>query len=244
MVIRPILAEIDGQELPHYFDCAGKSGTHELLCYLSADHAELQLKEASEVEEEEGTFYIGEIDLPSGEIDQVWESDIAWPFEQSSSSAPSEESEDSDDVDPPGSDPSDEESEKSTAIVRAPWTKGGFTALYAMEAPDVRFEDILRSGLKHPVTRLKIDPRFVAVCEPGSIDVVAVIPERPMSIGAKVAGGFVVITRPARSKPCQVTVSVSGIRKGFAGRRWPDLDRAIFEANEKFLKSARPKKKP
>jgi hypothetical protein len=49
-----------------------------------------------------------------------------------------------------------------------------FVALFCVESPEVRFEDVVRVPVTGPVTRAVIDPRFIEVCEPGSIDVISV----------------------------------------------------------------------
>ena len=135
-------------------------------------------------------------------------------------------------------------SDKSTAIVPASWSPTGYAALFVAESPEVRFDDVMIVEAAAAETRAAIDPRFVAVCHPGSIEVCGLAPDCPVAIGAAVEGGEVVIRlakNPAR--PARVVVRLTGVRRGFAGLRFPDRTRQEFEANERFLKMARPRKK-
>lgn len=259
---------LDAEERPFIEYGDFDTGEHEIVCAFNDERAQIQVLKDGEVvagheggsgEEEDNDnsdqLLLATVNfsdeggtLTPMDLKQIWASDIAWQPDQSSSesgSSGSSQPDSSEESQPsqPSDEPSDgDDSEKSTAIVPAYWTKGGYTALFCVEAPDVRFTDILRTGLSRRVTRLKLDPRYVAVCEPDSIEVVSVTPEQPMRVGARVEGGFVILTRSIWSGPCRATVYVSGIRKGFAGLRFPDRNQAEFKANERFLKSARPRK--
>ena len=70
-----------------------------------------------------------------------------------------------------------------TAIVPC---EGEHVALFCVESPDVRFEDVVRLPITGPITTKTIDPRFIEVCEPGSIDVISVTSPLPALIGAVV----------------------------------------------------------
>ena len=43
-----------------------------------------------------------------------------------------------------------------------------------------------------------------------------------------------------RKSPVRLVIRLTGIRKGFAGKRFPDRTREQFLANEKFIRSAYP----
>ena len=133
-------------------------------------------------------------------------------------------------------------SDKSTAIVPASWSPTGYTALFIAESPEVRFDDVMVVKLGKPNTYIPIDPKFLEVCEAGSVQVCGCTPDIPVLIGAVVEGGKVHV-RIAQSDPnriVQVVIRLTGIRKGFHGRRFPDRTRAQFEANERFIRSAYP----
>jgi hypothetical protein len=145
---------------------------------------------------------------------------------------------------PPPVDWSSSGSDKSTAIVPLPGSKYGYTALLTMEAPEVLFEDVLHVPIKDRLTRYQIDPRFIAVCEPKSVNAISVTTDRPALVGARVIGGAVVleINPMGDTLPSMAHVKLCGTRRGFAGMRFPDRDKEQFDANEKTLNSAYPAK--
>jgi hypothetical protein len=198
---------------------------------------------------------------------QLWESDVIWPKSESSSSsslssessseASSEASSSvgseegssvgSDEDSSIGSDGgssggSDGGSDKSTAIVPASWSKHGYTALFTEEAPDVRFHDVMQVKITGRVTWAEMDPRYVEVCAEGAIWVQGVAADRPFPVGVRVCGGEIRIECGRWRRPGEVTVSLTGIRKGFVNLRFPDKTRAEFEANERFLNMNKPRK--
>lgn len=120
-----------------------------------------------------------------------------------------------------GSQPSGgSESEKSSnAIVFAPWAKGKHVALATMESNQVLFEFVVRDiPLRGRTTIVKIDPRFLYVCEPDSMCVAsAPCGDAPYPVGASIKGGLLVLNAYARKdrRPKKVNVRLTGIRKGF-----------------------------
>jgi len=125
-----------------------------------------------------------------------------------------------------GSQPSGGESEKSSnAIVFAPWAKGKHVALATMESNQVLFEFIVRDiALRGRTTIVRIDPRFLYVCEPESMCVAsAPCGDAPYPVGASIKGGLLVLNAYARKdrRPKRVNVRLTGIRKGFGGWDMP-----------------------
>ena len=106
------------------------------------------------------------------------------------------------------------------------------------EAPEVRFDDVMQAVVQTADTRLTIDPRFLEVCELGSVLVCSCVPHIPVLVGAAVEGKIVRIRLADTSQPVRVIVRLTGIRKGFRGLRFPDRTREQFEDNERFIKSA------
>lgn len=134
-------------------------------------------------------------------------------------------------------------SDKSTAIVPARWSPTGYTALFIAECPEVRFDDVMTVMVSQKDTCVRIDPKFLEVCEPGSVQVCGCVPDLPVLVGAVTEAGRVRL-RFAEEKPGQdvrLTIRLTGIRKGFKGQRFPDRTREQFEANERFLSMAKPK---
>jgi len=108
--------------------------------------------------------------------------------------------------------------------------------------PEVRFDDILVANVKQRESRVNIDPRFIEVCAPGTIEVVSLVCDKPVVAGARVEGPEVVITFDKKNarNDVRVTMRLSGIRRGFVGKRFPARTRRQFLANEQFINSAYP----
>jgi hypothetical protein len=121
--------------------------------------------------------------------------------------------------------------------------------LFVLEAPEVRFDDVFTVTCTEPETLIEIDPKFVEVCEVGSLQVCGCVPNLPVLVGATVLDNQVQIRLPspatvaAEPEPVSVVVRLTGIRKGFKGHRFPDRDREQFIANEAFIRSAYPGRK-
>lgn len=133
-------------------------------------------------------------------------------------------------------------SDKSTAIVPCGFYSTGYTALFTLEAPDVRFEDVMVFKPRRRKSRVLIDPKFLEVCEKDSVVVISACPSDPAQVGAVVDGKSIQVNITARKLPKTVALKLSGIRRGFAGMRFPTRTQAQFEANERFLNSAYPRK--
>lgn len=135
------------------------------------------------------------------------------------------------------------ESSKSAAIVPASWSPTGYTALFVVEAPDVRFDDVMVAEITEKRSYVPIDERFIEVCEPNSLEACGVTPDIPVAIGAVVVGDNVRVLTGAghyNGMPVRLVIRLTGIRKGFAGVRFPDRNREQFLANERFLQMAKP----
>jgi hypothetical protein len=85
-----------------------------------------------------------------------------------------------------------------------------------------------------------IDPKYVEVCEPGSIEVCGSSVNHPVLLGATVDGGLIDVTFAERhpDRSLRVVLRLTAIRKGFAGHRFPDRSKAQYDANERFIRSA------
>ena len=80
---------------------------------------------------------------------------------------------------------------------------------------------------------LHLDPVFVGVCEPGSLDMISVTAPTPASIGAAVTGETVTV-RIEGDLPPFVVVTISGIRAGSRGVRFPRKTREQMLRNNSF----------
>jgi hypothetical protein len=85
-----------------------------------------------------------------------------------------------------------------------------------------------------------LDHRFVEVCVPGSIVPVAVAPDRPCQVGIVVRNGQIWIDTAdcPRGVPTRLVVTISGIRDGKQGDRFPAFDAATAQRNKAFWSQA------
>lgn len=135
-------------------------------------------------------------------------------------------------------------SDKSTAIVPMPWHPKGYGALFTMESNEVLFEFVMRGiPILGRETIVRIDSRFLHVCEEGSIIVAGTpVGPEPYPVGASVSGNVLKLTAYARKdrRPSKVNLKLTGVRRGFHGFNMPERSQTQFEANEQFLNSAYP----
>ena len=119
-----------------------------------------------------------------------------------------------------------------TAIVES--VSGQYVDLYCVESPDVRFEDVVSIKANG---RLKIeqeiDPEFVFVCEQNSIKAVSYTTTEPALCGVKVKENKLIITFSGNI-PEEVTVKLSGIRKGSKGVRFTPKTKEQADHNNDF----------
>jgi hypothetical protein len=168
----------------------------------------------------EGKYFllIGTVDGNSPVVQKV-SSDITWAVTilagSQDSSSGSEASEDS----TPSGGSGSEAEKSSNAIVEGPWAKGKFVALATMESNQVLFEFIVRDiRIRGRRTMVRIDPRFMYVCEPNSLCVAAApCGDLPYPVGANVVSNVLILTGQARAdrRPKTVNVRLTGLRKGF-----------------------------
>jgi hypothetical protein len=190
---------------------------------------------------DKGKFYIqiGTVPAGAGDITQILGSDIHWGgafVEQDSGSSGLG----SGPIDPPGG--SSGGSDKSTAIVPAPWSPTGYVALFIAEMPEVRFDDVVTFAVRGRRQSVALDHRFLAVCEKDSIVLCGSGTDNGRAARVWLAGKQlnVEVSRLPWLRPGQISVRLSGIRKGFAGKRFPNRTHKQFEANEAFINSAYP----
>ena len=134
------------------------------------------------------------------------------------------------------------QSEKSTAIVPASWSPTGYSALFIHEMPEVRFDDVLTVTVTDDETLISIDPRFLEVCEPGSVQVCGCVPDLPIPVGAVAENDAVRVRLGARTNDegVNLVIRLTGVRRGFSSQRFPNRTEEQFLANEAFIRSAYP----
>ena len=101
----------------------------------------------------------------------------------------------------------------------------------------MRFEDVVRVRITGPITTKPIDCRFIEVCSPGTIDVISVTSPLPSLIGAAVDHDQLIVRIPGDLPP-YVIVTLSGIRAGHQGFRFPRKTRDQMLRNNAFWSSA------
>ncbi len=133
-------------------------------------------------------------------------------------------------------------SDKSTAIVPASWSKTGYVALFIHEMPEVRFDDVMVMTVPREGQWVSVDPRFLEVCERGTIEVCGISSDKPVVVGARVHTDRlrIAFAEQAPQYAVRLVIRLTGIRRGFAGKRFPERTREQFEANERFINSAYP----
>lgn len=132
-------------------------------------------------------------------------------------------------------------SDKSSAIVPASWSPTGYVALFIHEMPEVRFDDVMVVEVEQKNQEVPIDFRFAEVCEKGSLEVCGFASDKPAAIKAKVVGDKVQLAfEEETQEKIRIVLRLTGIRRGFAGKRFPRRTREQFLANEAFINSAYP----
>ena len=98
----------------------------------------------------------------------------------------------------------------------------GFIRWHCVERPDVVFEDAVTVELDPDGKgSLVLAAEMVESCEPGSLRVTAAITQQPAALGAWIDGTTLHVEAVAMGGvPETATVTIDGIRRGFAGRRW------------------------
>lgn len=125
-------------------------------------------------------------------------------------------------------------------------TSAGIVALHALEGEEALFKDVVSLPLVQGRGVVVVCPTLQAVCEPGSLFVQAVcVPGYLGEIGARVrnAAGRVwveVMLSPGISSQLvwTATVTVAGVRKGFAGARLMPCTREAMLRNRDFYRRA------
>jgi hypothetical protein len=121
-------------------------------------------------------------------------------------------------------------------------TLSGYRELACIEAPEVLFFDSMTVDYNGVMNLFVLDPMFVEVCEPGSIYILSVVPSEPILMGAEMICDNKFMLKSdvegMMSVSVRVRVMLSGVRKGFANRRFAERTKAEFEKNEKFWNGA------
>jgi hypothetical protein len=111
-----------------------------------------------------------------------------------------------------------------------------FVSLACTEMPEVRFDDVLKievGGRKEIVQ--KIDPLYIHVCEKDSIDAISYVCSEPSVAGIKIKEGQIHVSfSDLFPLPDLITIKLSGIRKGRAGKRFVKFTEEQARSNANF----------
>jgi hypothetical protein len=111
----------------------------------------------------------------------------------------------------------------------------GYRELYCVEASEVLFIDVADVEITQRTHIFDIDPIFIESCEKGSIRVMGYSCDRPIALGIKIEKGSISVT--TNNVPTKATVTLCGVRKGFAGRRFAERTAEEAVRNNAFWDS-------
>ena len=114
-----------------------------------------------------------------------------------------------------------------------------YVALSCVESPEIRYEDVISIKTNGRLKVIhKIDEEFQYVCEPESIKAISYTTSEPALCGLKIDKNKLIITFSGNI-PEEVTVKLSGIRKGFKGVRFIPKTKEEMVHNSKFWNQAK-----
>lgn len=107
---------------------------------------------------------------------------------------------------------------------------------HCTERGDVVFEDVFTVALKEGKGKLPLPAELIESCEPGTLRAVAVTTSTPAACGVRIGGRTLLVDAITLSgeAPTEALVTVEGIRKGFAGRRWEETTETAAKLNSEI----------
>ena len=115
-------------------------------------------------------------------------------------------------------------------------TSESAVALVCLESPDVRFEDVI--VVPQHENEVRIDPLFIEVCEPNSIEVIGWSSDEPHVMpGFRIRDGKLQVNY-GNGPRGRLAVKLSGLRKGMGRIRFAKKTPAQMAANKNFWMQA------
>lgn len=104
---------------------------------------------------------------------------------------------------------------------------------HCTERGDVVFEDVFTVPLVDGRGKIILPPEMIECCEPGTLRAVASATNAAAACGIRIRGKALIVETVTLSgeAPTQALVTVEGIRKGFAGRRWEETSEIAAKLN-------------
>jgi hypothetical protein len=114
--------------------------------------------------------------------------------------------------------------------------------LATVESNQVLFEFLLTVKLTGRTTRRAINAHWLQLCEPGTLTVAgAPNGEKPYPVSATVFGDTLILRAWPLLRPQEVTLKLTGIRRGFGDWNLPPRTQEQFDANEQSLQAMYPR---
>lgn len=137
-------------------------------------------------------------------------------------------------IGPPGDQgpPGEDGDPTKTAIVTNHLGIYGFAAV---ECGEAIFRDHLTFIHEGVLTRFPLDETWLQTVEAGTVEIESIVTSEPVAASAIIEGSSIIVTA---LKPVGVTITVRGIRRGFAGASWPRFTIDEMRANERFYSKA------
>ena len=118
----------------------------------------------------------------------------------------------------------------------------GVIAMHALEGAECWFKDTFTLPVRNGIGSAFLDPTFLECCEPGTLRAQhATAPGYPGSIGASISGDGLrtfVSVRLSHAVDTLVTVTICGLRRGFASKRLAPCTPEQYEHNRAFYARA------
>ena len=130
--------------------------------------------------------------------------------------------------------------EKSAIVKSVDPDPDAYVAVYCDESPEVRFNDVLTiDNISEHEIETKLCAEYVHSCEENTIKVIGHAASDPCLVGFTVDGGSLLLKfAHAMPLPESVNVHLSGIRKGFDGKRHQPKTLEQAKQNDAFWGSA------
>ena len=119
-----------------------------------------------------------------------------------------------------------------TAIVN---NHHGIYGFAAVECGEALFRDHLTFTHEGVLSRFPLDETWLQTVEDGTVEIESIVTSEPVAALVIIEGNSILIEA---SKPVDVTITVRGIRRGFAGASWPRFTIDEMRSNERFYSQA------
>jgi hypothetical protein len=113
-------------------------------------------------------------------------------------------------------------------------TADGYRELACIEAPEVLFFDVVEVKYSGVSGIFNVDRLFVEVCEPSTVKVISIVPGESVQVAVRMISDGSFELKTVREVTMSVVIILSGLRKGFSGRRFVQRTKQEYERNVKF----------